>query len=167
LAVILESRSWIIVESKIVHPRENSCYSWTELNIDNGKIGSRSRLYQPEAFGPSDPGLGLSTRHNFCFFPFFLSSHPLRGRGRVEKLHSYECNFFATICTGMKFMHHVAQKHIGEYWPVLYGLQKPFVDLFSFSLPPAYPLPLGPTRIYRRGEFFHQIFAQCAPKQIV
>ena len=29
LAVILEARPWIIVESKIVHPRENSCYSWT------------------------------------------------------------------------------------------------------------------------------------------
>jgi len=47
--------------------------SWTELNIENGEIGSRSRLYQPEAFGPSSPGLGLSTRNNFCFFPFFLS----------------------------------------------------------------------------------------------
>ena len=78
-AVILESRSWMIVESKIVQQRENSCYSWTELNIENGEIGSRSRLYQPEAFGPSGPGLGLSTRNNFCFFPFFLCSHPLPG----------------------------------------------------------------------------------------
>jgi len=77
LAVILESRSWIIVESKIVHPRENSCHSWSQLSSDNGEIGSRSRLYQPEACGPSGPGLGLSTRNNFCFFPFFLSAHPL------------------------------------------------------------------------------------------
>jgi len=59
LAVILESRSWIIGLSKIVHPRENSSYSWTELSIKNGEIGSRSRLYQPEAFGPSGPGLVL------------------------------------------------------------------------------------------------------------
>ena len=67
----------MIVKSKIVHPQEKSCYSWTELNIENGEIGSRSRLYQPEAFAPSGPGLGLSTMNNFCFFPFFLSSHPL------------------------------------------------------------------------------------------
>jgi len=68
--LILESRSWIMIESKIDHPRENSCYIWTELNIENG-VGSWSRLYQPEAFGPSGPGLVLSTRNNFLFFSFF------------------------------------------------------------------------------------------------
>jgi len=51
----------MIVECKFVHPRENSCHSSSHLSSDNGEIGSRSRLYQPEAFGPSGPGLGLST----------------------------------------------------------------------------------------------------------
>jgi len=70
LAAILESRSWIIVECKIVHPRKNSCHSWSQLSSDNGEIGSWSRLYQPEAFGPSGPGLGLSTRNDLFFFLF-------------------------------------------------------------------------------------------------
>jgi len=46
------------------------------MSSDNGEIRSRSRLYQYEAFGPSGPGLGLSTRNNFCFFPFYFSDHP-------------------------------------------------------------------------------------------
>ena len=52
LAVFPESSSWIIVESKIVHSLKNSSHSWSQLSSDNGKICSRSRLYQPEAFGP-------------------------------------------------------------------------------------------------------------------
>jgi len=34
---------WITIRSKIVHPRENSCHSWSELITENGEIGSRSR----------------------------------------------------------------------------------------------------------------------------
>jgi len=65
------------VTSKIVHTRENSFHSWSQLSSDNGEIGSQSRLYQPEAFWPACPGLGLSTKNNFCFFPFFLGDHSL------------------------------------------------------------------------------------------
>jgi len=76
LAVFPESSSWIIVESKIVHSLKNSSNSWSQLSSDNGKIGSQSRLYQPEAFAPTGPGLGLSTRNNFVFFLFPFAPIP-------------------------------------------------------------------------------------------
>ena len=51
------------------------------MSSNNGEIGSWSRPYQrEEARGPSGPGLGLGTKKKgkiFCFFPFFLSDHPL------------------------------------------------------------------------------------------
>jgi len=38
-------------------------------------------------------------------------------------------------------------------WSVLFDFRKPFVELFSYYPPPAYPLPLGPTGISRKGRF--------------
>jgi len=54
------------------------------LNSDNGEIGPRSRLYQPEAFGPSGSSLvlflGRATKKSCCFSPFLLSLDHLDGR---------------------------------------------------------------------------------------
>ena len=40
-------------------------------------LSVRSRTYQPEAFEPSGPGLGLGSKDSFCFVYFLFSFHPL------------------------------------------------------------------------------------------
>jgi len=42
------------------------------LSSDNGEISSRSRPYQPEARGPSGPGLGLGTKKKGKIYIFFF-----------------------------------------------------------------------------------------------
>jgi len=75
------------------HTRKDCCYIWTELNTHTGEIGRRSRSYQPEAFGPSDPGriflgLGTTTLNPKLFFFFSI----------FAQLPSPPCHVFISTC---------------------------------------------------------------------
>jgi len=62
------------------HTWKDSCQNWSQMITDNVKIGPRIRPYQPEAFGPSSPGLGFGTK-NFFIRVFFCPVFSTRKRG--------------------------------------------------------------------------------------
>jgi len=78
--------------------RSKNCYIWkdgpgldlTSLNTDNVDFRTRSRPYQPEAFGPSGPGLGLGIKNSSYFGRVLFRFHPLPPSPKLEQYETWE-----------------------------------------------------------------------------